>query len=461
MSSVYGTRGSSFTSSLPLAAALVLGGLLPPAACTSTSEGSDEGGPGDAQAGAGGGTSSGGRAGGATGASSGGASSGGTTGGSAGTGSGGNAGSAPVSAGAWPTGWSKRRSAKPTLDALANAWEGGLPLLVSVAVEGSEGIQAPADAGKLRVLDKNGQPVPYELDSVRNGKALVWIRFPTPDTAVWIYTAPTAAAPAAPDPADVWGDEDSVWHLEASGLESGPRAHDGLADPEGPGVAFAEGFIGNGFVGDSSKKANLGLARGEAADGRLLSGVKGFTISAWVKATDLALLGDKPFDRAILSVGTDATDSNYNHASGVLAIGLAKSNDAGGKVVVGARPRGDMETVTSEGAVPQNQWTHVAGVVDMKSKQGRLFINGEAASAWLSMGDLELDAFPADHKAKSTHIGASAGGQYGYFDGVLDEIRLSRVMRSDAYLKAVFANMRDPQATISVGPVESNNGEGP
>lgn len=407
-------------------------------ACTPSNEGADDGNAGGGDGGAqggGGGQASGGARGGAAGSSS-----------QAAGGAGGGGGAATTTPGAWwDPQWTQRR--KVTANLTAGSLQ-NVPLLVAIPQDQVSG----AAVDGLRFVAEDGSVLPHEVQGTVEGRILVWVRFANTQDAIWLYYGnPQAVALPKNHAESVWGSESAVWHLEGDGHEAGP----GAFDASNQNAAFAEGRIGKSYQGSSGQKSNLALSREDSADKRLLSGASGITISAWVKPTDFKLLGDKPFDRQVLSVGTTKEDSNYNHAAAFLAVGLEKNGNAGGHVVAGARPTGDEETVRSTQTVAKNEWTHIAAVIDLANKRGRLFMNGKADGDWIGMGDLEASAFVENHEAKSTHIGASSGGGYGYFDGGLDEIRLERKLRDEAWISAIYENMKAPGDTVELGSSES------
>ncbi|MCG5053664.1 MAG: hypothetical protein KA712_11940 [Myxococcales bacterium] len=396
------------------------------------------------QGGAGGGGGTGGKAAGAAGAGAGGARSGGAGGAAGAPGAGGasTGGGSPGSG--WEGSWPKRRAYQVNLEGKEGLSD--LPLLVAVPAEDAPSAQA------VRFVSAAGTLLPHEFDAVAGPHALVWVRVPRPEEPFWLYFGKDGAEnlPAGHARA-VWGEDMVVWHLQDSGKESSAAAFDTQAE----GTPFGAGRIGRGYVGQSAQGTNLGISREDGVNRKLLPGATAFTVSAWVRPSAFSQLGDKPFARQILSVGTPKSDSNLNHAAAFLGLGLDRPGEGGGQVVVGARPQGDEETAGSAQKVPKETWTHVAGIVNLATKRGRLFIDGLPVSDWIDMGDLEATVFSSDHEAKSLHIGASSGGSYGHFDGGIDEVRLERTLRSDAFMKAVYENMVDPVATVAAGPVQT------
>jgi Concanavalin A-like lectin/glucanases superfamily len=93
------------------------------------------------------------------------------------------------------------------------------------------------------------------------------------------------------------------------------------------------------------------------------------------------------------------------------------------------------------------RWFHFTGVHD--HPQVKLYVNGalEAAdtfdSAWTSgdylVGIGNQSQFPAEGR---------------FWDGVLDEARVSDVVRDDHWIKLDYESQRDGQALVKLGPVQ-------
>lgn len=360
------------------------------------------------------------------------------------------AGGTAVASGWWNNAWPLRRSLSVNLPSDTASQD--LPLLVALTQQQLGSGSLSEKAAGLRFVDKGGALLPHEVDTVSDTRLLVWVKRPQSSDAWWLYYG-NLAAPALPKAhaQEVWGADSVVWHLGDNGNESGPGGFDATNE----GGSFGEGFIGRAYMGDSTKRSSMALSREATANKRLLAGASALTLSAWVKPTDFKLLGDKPFDRQVVSIGTSKADSNYNHAAAFLAVGLEKTGSPGGEVVAGIRPTGDEETIRSPGAVSANTWTHVAAVFDIALKRGRFFINGAPSGGWMNRGDIETTMFDAAYESKSAHIGASAGGGYGYFDGGIDEVRLERRQRDETSLLNMYLNMKSPETTVKVGPEDA------
>src|SRR5690606_29293940 len=97
-------------------------------------------------------------------------------------------------------------------------------------------------------------------------------------------------------------------------------------------------------------------------------------------------------------------------------------------------------------------WQHIAVVYDSSSTANdpEIYIDGVAttvAKQTIAAGNL------SDETTVPFRIGNSSTSQRT-FDGVLDEIRVSRVMRSADWIATRYANERTPSAFLTLGTLE-------
>ncbi|MGB2985149.1 MAG: LamG-like jellyroll fold domain-containing protein [Phycisphaerae bacterium] len=84
-------------------------------------------------------------------------------------------------------------------------------------------------------------------------------------------------------------------------------------------------------------------------------------------------------------------------------------------------PGGVLQRIDSEGTVPLNEWTHVAGVFDNASNTLRVFINGQEDST-VSATSPYYDT--AISPAVGNNLWAPGDGQWRPFNGIIDELRV-------------------------------------
>jgi hypothetical protein len=83
--------------------------------------------------------------------------------------------------------------------------------------------------------------------------------------------------------------------------------------------------------------------------------------------------------------------------------------------------------------IPQDQWTHIVGI--LTSEGVKLYKNGNLFNTMSGVSP-----------AQNTIIFAIArsGTSSEYFKGLIDEIRISNTVRSDAWIKTEYNNQSDP-----------------
>ncbi|MHA2496415.1 MAG: DUF2341 domain-containing protein, partial [Candidatus Hodarchaeales archaeon] len=97
-----------------------------------------------------------------------------------------------------------------------------------------------------------------------------------------------------------------------------------------------------------------------------------------------------------------------------------------------------------EAVISGNQWYHVAAVFS-PSSYTRLYLNGQLVSE-------DTTSIPAglwDTPANVTFGVRTAGTDY--FDGILDEVRISNVTRSTAWIDAYYNNTNNPASFYTIG----------
>ncbi len=151
-----------------------------------------------------------------------------------------------------------------------------------------------SSGNELRFSDDAGQSFPYEVESWDpHGTSLIWVKVPAlaKGTTFTMYYGgrPTDTI----QPRWTWAaDYVGVWHMaEESGTvsDSSPNGID--AKPVGVAAArqhAAEGVFGKARVNSSKNHPYQGQAMLKISDSTLLDVGDDFTLSAWVKMTDLA-----------------------------------------------------------------------------------------------------------------------------------------------------------------------------
>jgi hypothetical protein len=308
------------------------------------------------------------------------------------------------------------------------------PLLVSLTLPDLAGVAAGGD-----VVDPAGNDIGFfsgvtrlaheiELYDSTIGTLVAWVRLPALAGGEVIelrYGDPAATTNRQDAPA-VWsGGYAGVWHLGANlddSRQGSPAANGGTTVVAGQ-IASARAFDGN----NDSVDGGAGIAIANIFNG-------GGTVEVWLFANSG---GEAGFGRIL--------------DKGQYAIGMCDGNGVNDSLLVGRTFSVNATNwCTNTNTMPQNAWVHVAIVYDdtNTTNDPTVYIDGVVRA----VGQLgNPQGAPRDDSGDSIQIGNRQQGDRA-FDGNLDELRLSPVARSAAYVTTTLANQRDPGAFVMVGP---------
>ncbi len=274
------------------------------------------------------------------------------------------------------------------------------------------------NGGDLRFFDANGNLVPHEIDTWNEGgESLVWVKVPSLD----VNTMLTARYGCIGEPPrvaakDVWDDDYvGVWHLGESELpmkESSGTTTD-FTSMTGTGIVFAAAGAVGGAVDFARGVQSRRLV---AQDHYKLDGFTQFTLEAWTFQTNRAG-----------SVGILAKRTNSSSAISYFMY------DNGSKTTFLVSTNGTTRLEVPDAMrvkPPLNAWTHqaytfAAGLVS-GYKNGTTTGSGTLAAETIHSGSTPLVLGNFDQTDSRN------------FPGRIDEVRISRVARSAAWLKATY-----------------------
>lgn len=308
----------------------------------------------------------------------------------------------------------------------------GFPLLVSLTdpdlrlVENG-GFVRHAQGYDIIFRDADGAQLPHELEHYDGvtGQLTAWVRVPRlsprEDTELYLYYGNSVSEQPTTRPTEVWDDDFvMVQHFRDEGgtlFDATARRHDGSAIG---GVSGGTGPVGaaRGFNGTDAcvvVPADAGL-----------SFAGSFTLETWLKPRSSRW-------SIPISKGEQWVCGDY---------WLKVQDDRPNFDVMGV---GD---ATADTPLPENEWTHVAAVFRRGSNaagphQFEIFVNGEPVLSRNKNGPPRTCDAPL-------YLGSYLGTR-GFFDGWMDETRLSRVGRGACWLKAAYRNQRDPTALMLIG----------
>lgn len=345
--------------------------------------------------------------------------------------------SQPTSAAWYDTDWAHRRQI--IIDDTKVSGTGNLssfPVLVTINDTALSNAQSDGDdilftaADGTTILDHE-----IEKFDQSTGKLQAWVEIPTldgdNDTAFYMYWGNVSAS----NQQDITGTWDSntvqVFHFAET---SGQHLDSTTNNNDSSSVTVTQQGANIGIVGGANEYDNTNDVVDFTA-GSSMNLTSTFTLEAWVKPD--TIISGANYDNVYMKGGT-LNRVNY-------LIGLTDSNE----VEVGfSNSAGTYNVATSStNAITVNQWHHVVMTFDTTLDDILLYVNGvEVAS------NLSATATPDTSEADST-IGDDVFSEP--FDGVIDETRVSNVVRSPDWITTEYNNITSPNTFYSQGAIEN------
>ena len=284
------------------------------------------------------------------------------------------------------------------------------------------------NGGDLRFSLPDGTLLQSEVDTWNtDGTSLVWVKVPQFNRQTKIVAHYGCATPAEVTPADVWSaDYVGVWHLNESAVPMAESS--GVSTPfstaGGSGIVYAAtGAIGGAVDfsgGDSS-------ARLSAADDDDLDGFADFTFEVWTK--------QESAPSAIAFILAKRTKINEDFAY-YLYSNCSTVDWKHGRDICGVSTNGTTEAAyligTDKNMTPVwGEWCHQAFVRDTVANKGYGYVDGVVVNGNASGSEVLFNSTSA------LHLGNSQGNG-NTFNGLIDELRISRVARSADWIQASY-----------------------
>ena len=299
------------------------------------------------------------------------------------------------------------------------------------------------NGGDLRFSDSSGNLIPHEIDTWNpSGESLVWVKVPTLTKATTITAYYGNPNPCAASAASVWDSGYvAVWHLGESAI---PLAEStGVTTPfatkVGSVVLGAAGIAG-GAVDFSSAANGSHLA---AKDDDDLDGFDSFTIEVWTKSdmTDMTTRGGIFSKRTNGGANVAYTLRYADGKRGELQIG--KSDGSGSQILFGSGPM----------MPAANVWAHQTYVRDTSASKRYCYLDGVSKETGGTYYGNTLMNSPRDFWLGIINTSAEGQGDKP-FNGLIDEVRISRVARSVDWVKATHDTVASDGFTAYNGLVD-------
>lgn len=284
-----------------------------------------------------------------------------------------------------------------------------------------------SNGSDLRFSDADGNLIPCEVDTWdASGTSLVWVKVPNLTRLTVVYGHYGCATPDAMNPNDVWDDDYvGVWHLgesslplkESSGVSTPFNEATGAYNTD-PSSHFATpGVIGGGFNLNGAASSSL-----YAADDPDLTGFQNLTLEFWVRQDATTTSGTQN-----LLGKAGAWNSDYSYR-GYVASGEQKLQMFFGNSGTGG-------TLNYAGYMINalNTWYYYAFAYNYATASRLIMQNRTPFTTTVSA---TLSGPVYDSNAKFALGGLWSGGIP--FKGRIDELRLSKIARSEDWLKATY-----------------------
>jgi hypothetical protein len=289
-----------------------------------------------------------------------------------------------------------------------------------------------SDAADLIFTDSFNRKLDHEIelfDQTGNGThahLVAWVNVPilfnNSDTLISMYYGNNKLL-SQENSVGVWNEYVGVWHLaEASGNAKDSTAYD--TDGVATSMTYQQsGVIGYGMEWTSSSAA---LDMGDPADGHLDFGTGGFTLSIWVKVDQ-----DIGWEWVVSKGAQFSSDIGYGLISDDTPVSTWR-----------AIARDPTLVEASPSAFSLGEWNYIVCKLDRITDLLYIFGNGtqDASADASGLGNLD--------NSKSLRLPMSSSY---YFDGWVDEFRLTNLARSADWILTEYNNQHDPTTFYDVG----------
>ena len=290
-----------------------------------------------------------------------------------------------------------------------------------------------AEGGDLRFADAEGHLLAHEIETWNpDGESLVWVKVPSLDAATKITAYYGNVVPCPPSAESVWDSGYvAVWHLGQSALPLVEST--GVATPFATSVgnaALGAAGIAGGAVDFSTATNGTRLV---AADDPDLDGFDSFTIEVWTKS-----------DTTATSDGGKWILSKRYNGGANFAYVLGHEKPGQGCLAIGkTNGSGQGNLALSSGMLPApDAWAHQAYVRDTVSGKRYGYLDGESKAIGGTYYDNTLHDSNRPLWLGNLNTAGDGAGAWP-FNGLIDEVRISRVARSADWIKATHDTVAD------------------
>ena len=300
------------------------------------------------------------------------------------------------------------------------------PVLVKLS-EGLAGFRyadfARNDGFDLCFTDANGELLAHEIDTWNtNGVSSVWVKIPSLTASTTIKAHYGCVKPIVPKVESVWdSDYVGVWHLgeQKLPLADSTGASRDITSADGSGIGYGVAGIAGGAVDFGATGAGRCV---NADDHANLDGFQKMTIEAWTYQASRPTGSDK--NTGILG--------KRNSASSQASYYLYDNGDAQQTSFYVSSSGSSSQAAGNLVPTALNVWNHQVHTFDgsQSANNAKGYLNGE----YKSSGTANVSQIFAG--SAELHIGSFQSGDTRNFPGRIDEVRISKCVRSADWIKA-------------------------
>ncbi|WP_428327328.1 DUF2341 domain-containing protein [Mucilaginibacter sp.] len=267
------------------------------------------------------------------------------------------------------------------------------------------------------------------------GTLLVWVQVPSitsTNTNLTLYFGSLTPAHGTTFTQSTWSsDYQAVYHFNegsASATVIDATSNGRSAAQTNTTVAAGQITGAYQFDGTSSKIISVGTSNNVTSS---------FTLSAWVKPTAFNLSATSGgYDHKII------TNEAVNYTTAGYKLGLYGSSATTVYPEVETRPNGgspaslDRSTSNTQTAVSLNTWHYVQGVYNSSNSTFYSYLDGK-------LNFSSTGAVASGTTGQNIYLGSDFSAS-NYLQGILDEARISNVVKSSDWIKAEYYNQTNP-----------------
>jgi hypothetical protein len=259
------------------------------------------------------------------------------------------------------------------------------------------------------------------------GKLVAWVRIPylssSTNTTIDMYYGNFGQSIPMENPQAVWdANYSAVWHLNNDFEDSTRNVHHGVntgSEDIGAIIANGQDFEND----DSSDRIDVGNWNVPG---------QGLTLQAWVNFETFAS------DGRVISKADGGNNNDHTWM-------LSEVNDT---IRMRLTTSSTIALEATSISLSTTPWYFFIGTYDGNTM--RLRIDKTEVNSTSQTGDIQQDA-------RKIAIGNQPEGGWKGLDGILDEVRVSSIRRSDTWLNTEYNNQMNPQTFYSLGEERDNN----